>query len=417
MPTAANSALSLKTPQNISQARSHSPINSNDVHAQSGTITTATATDAQAMRSAGSANTLPGISTEHSTAPVTRLFNIETFLNTVSNETQFSDAMTELYNHLRRSTPKSRETTISTLQDKQAQMGESAFIEKYHFRFPGSDSLMAGGIEFKSVFSSEEWSKVMVEGINSSPDAIEGKNIVDVGCGNFCFGTVAKRAGANSAAGLDINADAILNAKINQILLFGSETDSVQTSDLLSEQIKSGEKVDTIIACIPQIVNFEATAEPLDIDEIAKSSLADRERYSHQTAPVGGDLAKYDVYGLGLVARLLEQAPEALAPEGQILLNVAGRPGQAVIDGLFEQYGLQATAVASKAFAQQYTGDDTVDLSSWVALEKENNISFEFYKDAACTTEKVSAEQAQAALKQGKPIYHTLTCYRLTQAS
>lgn len=371
---------------------------------------------AAGMRLAADQNPLQLVTPENSNALASRVFSPASFLDKVTDEHQFTAAMEALHAHLCRATPETRAQTMQALTDAQHALGESAFMDKYHFRFPGPDSLMAGGIEFKSVFSSEEWSKVMVAGIQASPEAIKDKNIVDVGCGNFCFGTISKKLGAKSADGVDINPDAILNAKINQVLLFGAETDTVQTSDLLSKVIESGKKVDTVIACIPQIINFEATQETLDSDEIAKSSLADRERHSHQTAPVGGHLAQFDVFGLGLVARLLEQAPQVLAPHGQILLNVAGRPGEAVIQKLFDQFDLSAEPVVTKVFAQQYTGDDTVDLHSWVKLEETHNVTFEFYKDPQCV-EKLSARQAQGVLETGQPVYHSLTCYRLSQRS
>lgn len=374
------------------------------------------AANAPSMREPSIQNALNNIRPGHNTPASIRRFDINDFFNKVSDESQFSQAMVELHQHLNDSDTDVRKETISALAEKQAQLGEKVFVQRYHFRFPEKESLMAGGIEFKSVFSSEEWSKVMVEGIRESADAIEDKDIVDVGCGNFCFGTVARKLGAKSAAGLDINADAILNAKINQILLFGHETDTVDTSDLLTTHIESGNKVDTIIACIPQIVNFNASAESLDIEKISKSSIADRERHSHQTAPAGGEYAEYDIYGLGLVARLLKQAPDALAANGKILLNVAGRPGTAVIDKLFTDFGFVATPKATKAFKQQTTGDDRVDLSSWTQLEDKHKITFEFYKDEACQ-QKLTAQTAQNVLNDGEPVYHTLTCYLLTRPS
>lgn len=374
------------------------------------------AANASSMREASNQNALENIQTDHSTPASTGCFDINDFLKKVSEESQFSQAMAELHQHLNVRGTDARSNTILALKAKQAQLGEAEFIQQYHFRFPKQGSLMAGGIEFKSVFSSEEWSKVMVEGIRESADAIENKDIVDVGCGNFCFGTVARKLGAKSAAGLDINANAILNAKINQILLFDRETDTVDTSDLLTTHIESGKKVDTIIACIPQIVNFKTSAESLDIEKIAKSSIADRERHSHQTAPAGGEYAEYDIYGLGLVARLLKQAPDALAANGQILLNVAGRPGTAVIQKLFTESGFTATPAVTKAFKQQTTGDDRVDLSSWTQLEDKHKITFEFYKDETCQ-QKLSAQEAQSVLNGGEPVYHTLTCYRLSRPS
>lgn len=48
-----------------------------------------------------------------------------------------------------------------------------------------------------------------------------------------------------------------------------------------------------------------------------------------------------DQFGLGLIARAVEEGISVIKPQGIMIFNMGGRPGQAVCKRLFERRGLQ----------------------------------------------------------------------------
>lgn len=50
-----------------------------------------------------------------------------------------------------------------------------------------------------------------------------------------------------------------------------------------------------------------------------------------------------DQFGLGLIARAVEEGIDVIKPMGIVIFNMGGRPGQAVCKRLFERRGLCVT--------------------------------------------------------------------------
>ncbi|KAI3917511.1 hypothetical protein MKW98_021273, partial [Papaver atlanticum] len=50
-----------------------------------------------------------------------------------------------------------------------------------------------------------------------------------------------------------------------------------------------------------------------------------------------------DQFGLGLVAKAVEEGISVIKPIGIMIFNIGGRPGQAVCKRLFERRGFQVT--------------------------------------------------------------------------
>lgn len=50
-----------------------------------------------------------------------------------------------------------------------------------------------------------------------------------------------------------------------------------------------------------------------------------------------------DQFGLGLIARAVEEGIEVINPTGIMVFNMGGRPGQAVCKRLFERRGFRIT--------------------------------------------------------------------------
>lgn len=52
-----------------------------------------------------------------------------------------------------------------------------------------------------------------------------------------------------------------------------------------------------------------------------------------------------DQFGLGLIARALEESIRVIKPSGSIIMNMGGRPGQAVLERLYERRGFNIRKV------------------------------------------------------------------------
>ena len=46
-----------------------------------------------------------------------------------------------------------------------------------------------------------------------------------------------------------------------------------------------------------------------------------------------------DQFGLGLIAKAVEEGISVIKPSGMMIFNIGGRPGQAVCERLFERRG------------------------------------------------------------------------------
>lgn len=307
------------------------------------------------------------------------------------------------------------------------------FLSKYHFTF---NTLTLDGhaqtenhlvlLQLPSIFTPEEWSFTFYEGLARYPSSeFQGRTVAELGCGNGWISiALASKNLPQKIYGLDINPRAIACARLNLILnafdnsgspIIDSEgktlLDRVEfhTSDLLGHIIEKKIQLDRVIGCIPQVLS----PEPLLVDHFVREDADDQFLYS---------LSNYcekqgyieDQFGLGLIARALEEAIVVCKPSGKIVMNMGGRPGAAVLDRMFKRRGFTIRKLWT---TKVWQASDT-DIQPLVDIEKATPHRFEFFTSLS-SDEPISAQTAQAYAAHGGRIAHSLCVYeaQLKQAA
>jgi aspartate/methionine/tyrosine aminotransferase/methylase of polypeptide subunit release factors len=260
-----------------------------------------------------------------------------------------------------------------------------------------------------SIFTPEDWGLTFLEGLLKVPvDEYDGGRLIEVGTGSgwICL-ALAKLTPLARVWGVDLNEHAAplatCNAWLNGVPADGDRV-RFGTSDLLRAvddgAIGDGSTSrawDFVIGCIPQVLRAE-TPEPAS-EEI------DQKLY---------DLSNYctiqhvyeDHFGLGLIARLLDEVPERLAPGGRVLLNLAGRPGRGIIERMFSRRSFATDVLFARRVAQ---ASDT-DIGPLVALEAETGRRFEFFLDAHSAL-PICAATAREWVDKGRTIWHEVAVW------
>lgn len=309
-----------------------------------------------------------------------------------------------------------------------AQQNAQEFLAKYHFSFikidlsnqrDASEHLIL--LQFPSTFTPEDWSYTFFEGLSRYEfSEFANKKLVELGCGNgwITIG-LAKRYQTRHIVGLDINPRAIiasrLNLHINAInaqgeLMLDDEGQSLldkvafYESDLLGHFIGQHAVFDAIVGCIPQVLS------PSDdmFDQLISKSQSDDFLYSLSNY-CGKQGYIEDQFGLGLIARAIEEAIDLLKPNGKIIFNLGGRPGAQVLERLAQRRGLTVQKIWQRRVVQ---AEDT-DIDALVEIESKSLHRFEFFLGLN-SDEAISAKTAQAYLQQGGKISHALSVYEFT---
>ncbi|GFZ09533.1 methionine S-methyltransferase [Actinidia rufa] len=277
-----------------------------------------------------------------------------------------------------------------------------------------------------SIFVPEDWSFTFYEGLNRHPDTIfKDKTVAELGCGNGWISiAIAEKwlpSKVDSPAsaevyGLDINPRAIKISWINLYLnaldengqpIYDGEGKTLlervefYESDLLSYCKDHHIELERIVGCIPQILNPNPEAMSKMITENAS------EEFLHS-------LSNYcalqgfveDQFGLGLIARAVEEGIDIIKPFGIMIFNMGGRPGQGVCKRLFERRGVRVTKLWQTKILQ---AADT-DISALVEIEKNSRHRFEFFMGLA-GDQPICARTAWAYGKAGGRISHALSVY------
>ncbi|KAL7157470.1 hypothetical protein ABFS83_02G079600 [Erythranthe nasuta] len=269
-----------------------------------------------------------------------------------------------------------------------------------------------------SIFVPEDWSFTFYEGLNRHPDSIfKDKTVSELGCGNGWISiAIAEKWSPLKVYGLDINPRAVKISWINLYLnalddngqpIYDGEKktllDRVEfyESDLLSYCIDNHIELERIVGCIPQILNPNPDAMSKIITENAS------EEFLHS-------LSNYcalqgfveDQFGLGLIARAVEEGISVIKPLGIMIFNMGGRPGQAVCKRLFERRGLRVNKLWQTKVLQ---AADT-DISALVEIEKSGPHRFEFFMGLA-GDQPICARTAWAYAESGGRISHALSVY------
>ncbi|KAL8061338.1 hypothetical protein ABFX02_02G080200 [Erythranthe guttata] len=269
-----------------------------------------------------------------------------------------------------------------------------------------------------SIFVPEDWSFTFYEGLNRHPDSIfKDKTVSELGCGNGWISiAIAEKWSPLKVYGLDINPRAVKISWINLYLnalddngqpIYDGEKktllDRVEfyESDLLSYCKDNNIELERIVGCIPQILNPNPDAMSKIITENAS------EEFLHS-------LSNYcalqgfveDQFGLGLIARAVEEGISVIKPLGIMIFNMGGRPGQAVCKRLFERRGLRVNKLWQTKVLQ---AADT-DISALVEIEKSGPHRFEFFMGLA-GDQPICARTAWAYAESGGRISHALSVY------
>ncbi|XP_073272909.1 methionine S-methyltransferase-like [Primulina huaijiensis] len=269
-----------------------------------------------------------------------------------------------------------------------------------------------------SIFIPEDWSFTFYEGLNRHPDSIfKDKTVTELGCGNGWISiAIAEKWSPLKVYGLDINPRAVKISWINLYLnsldengqpIYDGEKKTLldrvefHESDLLSYCRDNHLELDRIVGCIPQILNPNPDAMSKMITENAS------EEFLHS-------LSNYcalqgfveDQFGLGLIARAVEEGISVIKPHGIMIFNMGGRPGQAVCKRLFERRGLRVNKLWQTKVLQ---AADT-DISALVEIEKNSPHRFEFFMGLV-GDQPICARSAWAYAKSGGRISHALSVY------
>lgn len=295
-------------------------------------------------------------------------------------------------------------------------------ISIYHFSI---DKLITDGqensnntlllLQLPSIFTPEDWSFTFYEGLARYPSSeFHHRTLAELGCGNGWISiALAKRCAPGMIYGLDINPKAIICARINLYLnaldnqgqsILDSEGKSILDrvqfyhSDLLEYCLENQIKLDKVIGCIPQVLAPDSSLVP----SIMPEGASDEALYalSNYCAKQG---YIEDQFGLGLIARAVEESIDVMKSSGKVILNLGGRPGKAVLERLLSRRGCKVTTVWQTKIEQ--AGD--TEIKPLVDIEKNSSYRFEFYMGPN-SADSISARTAYAYLQNGGKIFHSL---------
>ncbi|EHA8588189.1 hypothetical protein COCNU_scaffold004319G000020 [Cocos nucifera] len=199
-------------------------------------------------------------------------------------------------------------------------------------------------MEIPSIFIPEDWSFTFYEGINRHPASIfEDKTVAELGCGNGWISiAIAEKWSPLKVYGLDINPRAVKVARINLFLnaldenglpIYDEEgktlLDRVEfhESDLLAYCRDNKIELDRIVGCIPQILN----PNPQAMSKMITENSSEEFLYSLSNYCALQGFVE-DQFGLGLIARAVEEGIAVIKPMGIMIFNIGGRPGQGAAD-------------------------------------------------------------------------------------
>jgi methionine S-methyltransferase len=299
------------------------------------------------------------------------------------------------------------------------------FASTYHFSFIEMD--ISNGkkdveplllLQLPSTFTPEEWSYTFFEGLSRYEfSEFHDKRLVELGCGNgWITLALAKKYKPKFISGVDINPRAIIASKIN---LFINAIDrkgnfitdeegknlldsvSFHESDLLGYFKGKTFCFDAIVGCIPQVLNPSGDL----FDTIISENQNDDFLYSLSNY-CGKQGYIEDQFGLGLIAKAVEESIDLLKSNGKLILNLGGRPGEQVLERLFKRRGLSVKKIWERRVVQ--AGD--TEVGPLVEIETKSPHRFEFFIGKN-STEPISAKTAKYYSRQGGEITHTLSVY------
>ncbi len=237
------------------------------------------------------------------------------------------------------------------------------------------------------------WSRTFAAGLQefekhtADGRGFEGSHVIEVGVGSGInmAGLMLHAAPPAHFIGTDIAPSAVA-ASASLAQAHDMNAALLQSDLLCAVPDRALQRADFIIGCIPQV--------PRHSGEITKER--DLSDYYEETG------IPEDAYGLGLIVRLLDQA-KTRAPQAELVLNIAGRPGEDRLSPMFAQHGYKVSAVHTSVVRQ----DPGTCLDSLVEIEDRSGLRFHFFRDSQARHD-INAHEAEALRVAGQPIYHNL---------
>ncbi|MBM3382322.1 MAG: aminotransferase class I/II-fold pyridoxal phosphate-dependent enzyme [Betaproteobacteria bacterium] len=307
----------------------------------------------------------------------------------------------------------------------ESELNDDEFLAQHHFTFNtlaldngsgGENALCL--LQLPSIFTPEDWSFTFFEGLARYPASeFQGRVVAELGCGNGWISiALAAKASPQKILGLDINPRAITCARLNLLLnaLDDSGTPKIDhegkslldrvefhVSDLLSYPIEKRISLDRVIGCIPQVLS----PEPLVAAQFVSEDADDNFLYSLSNYCEKQGYVE-DQFGLGLIARALEESIAISKPAAKVILNLGGRPGTAVLERLLSRRGFSVKKIWS---TKVWQAADT-DILPLVEIENITPHRFEFFTSLT-SDEPICARTALEYQKRGGQIAHSLSVY------
>jgi methionine S-methyltransferase len=308
---------------------------------------------------------------------------------------------------------------------EESELNFDEFLARHHFAFntlalsndSGAENIFFL-LQLPSIFTPEDWSFTFFEGLTRYPvSEFQGRVMAELGCGNGWISiALAARTSPQKILGLDINPRAITCARLNLLLnaLDDSGTPKIDhegkslmdrvefhVSDLLGYPIERSLLLDRIIGCIPQVLSPEPLAAAQFVSEDADDNfLYSLSNYCEKQGYVE------DQFGLGLIARALEESIAISKPSAKVILNLGGRPGTAVLERLLSRRGFSVKKIWS---TKVWQAADT-DILPLVEIENITPHRFEFFTSLT-SDEPICARTALEYQKKGGQIAHSLSVY------
>ena len=253
------------------------------------------------------------------------------------------------------------------------------------------------------------------------PAEFQDRRVAELGCGiGWITLALAKQTKPAKVYGLDINPRAITCSRINLYLNAydaegqpawvheGRTLDEIvefHQSDLLEYCSKKGMSLDRVVGCIPQVLNPDPDfAARMIRGEVGETASDEFLHSLSNYAPQQGHLE--DEFGLGLIARAVEESADVLRSSGKVILNLGGRPGTQVLKRLFLRRGFTVRPIWNTRVTQ---AKDT-DIRGLAAIEERTSHRFEFYIEQGSDA-PIPARTALAYAEAGGEIAHSLSVY------
>lgn len=254
------------------------------------------------------------------------------------------------------------------------------------------------------VFKPDQWTRCFLRGLNVFGNNFTFKNkiVVELGTGSgINLVLVRSLFDPNKIYGSDIHPDVpiVAESNVRHNLHWAHKTgiNIVPGGHNLGTWMNKGFRADVIFGCLPQVV----VPVKLEKNFTGRTAETSSHYYKVNDYPMAG--ADWHTWGLGLNVHALVTIRKNLKRDGQIVLNLGGRPGKHRLLNMFMQHGYKPEILHSETI-EQHSG---TDISTLVRQEQilHRDKKFEFF-DARGT--QLNAAEAEKLRESGGKIFHKI---------